>query len=194
MPTMILLPQYNIPLQFMPYRMSLFIAILLCAVVSGGAHGSSLTRVSGILASAFFAMLYLDARSLNRVEADLTRVVSNLPPGSRVVAALVDSSSWRLNGLEHAVAGACLGRCFDYGNYEPPSAEFRVRVSGPNGVVVSDTVAVGEITTGEHTVTPGEAPLYIACAPKQGEAPFELRKAGVGETSCQVRLPATITF
>ena len=70
-----MLPQYNSPLAFMQYRMSLFIAILLCAVVSGGAHGRSLTRVSGLLASLFFTLTYLDARSLNRVEADLCRFV-----------------------------------------------------------------------------------------------------------------------
>jgi hypothetical protein len=194
MPKMILLPQYNMPLQYMQYRMSLFIAILLCAVVSGGAHGRSLTRVSGLLASVFFTLIYLDARSLNRVEADLAGVISNLPPGSRVAFALVDSASWRLRGLEHVGATACLERCFDYGNYEPPSAQFRIRVSGPNGVAASDMATVGEIGGGEHIVTPGEAPLYAVCAPKQGDALFELRKLAAGETTCQVRLPATKHF
>jgi hypothetical protein len=162
--------------------------------VAGGAHGRSLTRVSGLLASVFFTMMYLDARSLNRVEADLAGLVSNLPPGSRVAAALVDSTSVRLRGLEHAGAAACVGRCFDYGNYEPPSAQFRVRVSGPNGVVASDMTTVSEIGSGQHIVTPGEAPLYAVCAPKQGDAPFELRKLGAGETTCQVRLLATDHF
>jgi hypothetical protein len=198
MPKSILFPQFHMPLEFMQYRMSLFIAILFCAVVSGGAHGRSLTRISGLLASVFFTMMYLDARSLNRVEMDLAGVVSNLPPNSRVAVALLDSVSWRLNGLEHAGAMACLGRCFDYGNYEPPSAAFRVRVSGPNGVVVSDMDTAGAITTGEHVVTPAEAPLYTVCAAKpgdaQGDAPFELRKLGAGETTCRVRLAATTGF
>ncbi len=42
MPKSILFPQFHMPLEFMQYRMSLFIAILLCAVMSGGAHGRSL--------------------------------------------------------------------------------------------------------------------------------------------------------
>ncbi len=142
--------------------------------------------------------MYLDARALNRVEADLAALVSNLPPSSRVAVALLDSASWRLNGLEHAAALACLGRCFDYGNYEPPSAAFRVRVSGPNSVVASDMDTAGAITNGEHIVTPGEAPLYTVCAPKQGDAqrdvPFELRKLSAGETTCRVRLPAASGF
>ena len=198
MPKMIVFPQYNLPLEFMPYRISLFVAILLCAVVSGGAHGRSLTRVSGLLASVFFTLMYLDARSLNRVEADVAGLVSTLPPGSRVAFALVDSASVRLRGLEHVGAAACIGRCFDYGNYEPPSAQFRVRVSGPNGVAASDMATVSEIGSGEHVVTAGEAPLYSVCAPKQGSAPgdalFELRKLGAGETTCLVRLPATNHF
>ena len=193
-PRLIVLPQYNMPMDFMPYRISLFIAVLLCAVVAGGAHGRSLTRISGLLASVFFTMMYLDARSLNRVEADLAVLVSNLPPGSRVTAALVDSASVRLRGLEHAGAAACIGRCFDYGNYEPPSAQFRIRVSGPNSVVASDMTTVSEIGSGQHVVTAAEAPLYSACAPKQGQAPFELRKLGPGETTCLVRLPATNHF
>jgi len=198
MPKVIVLPQYNSPLQFMQYRISLFIAILLCAMVSGGAHGQSFTRVSGLLACLFFTMTYLDARSLNRVEADLAVVVSNLPPNSRVAAALNDSATWRLDGLGHVSSIACLGRCFDYGNYEASTAQFRVRVSGPNGVVASDTATVTEIGSGEHIVTPQEAPLYTVCASKQRDAQrhvlFELRKLAAGETTCKVRLPATHRF
>jgi hypothetical protein len=202
MPKVIMLPQYHSPLAFMQYRMSLFIAISLCAVVSGGAHGRSWTRVSGLLTSVFFTMMYLDARMLNRVEADLADLLSTLPPNSRVAAAFLDSASWRLNGLEHAAAIACLERCFDYGNYEPSSAQFRVRASGPNDVVASDVSVASDIRSGEHIVTPLEAPLYTVCAPKpadtQGAAPanalFELRKLGAGETTCLLELPATSRF
>ena len=193
-PNIIMLPQYNSPLGFMQYRISFFIAILLCAVVSGGASGRSLTRVSGLLASLFFTLMYLDARSLNRVEAALADVVSNLPPGSRVAAAVLDSSSWRLNGLEHAGAIACLGRCFDYGNYEPSNAQFRVRVTGPNDVVAGDVSIASDIRFGQHIVTAREAPLYTVCAPKQEDALFELRKLGAGETTCLVKIPATGRF
>ena len=202
MPKVIVLPQYNSPLAFMQYRMSLFVAILLCAVLSGGAHGRSLTRVSGLLASLFFTLMYLDARSLNQIEADLAKLFSSLPRDSRVAAALLDSASWRLNGLEHAASLACLGRCFDYGNYEPTSGQFRVRVSGLNDVVAGDGSIAGDIRSGEHIVTPREAPLYSVCAPKPGDAPgnaqgdarFELRKLGAGETTCLVNLSATSGF
>jgi hypothetical protein len=195
MPKIILFPQYPQPLGFMPYRISLFIAILFCAVVSCGAHGRNWTRVSGLLASVFFTLMYLDARSLNRVEADLASLLSSLPPRSRVAVALLDSARSRLRGLENVGAAACIGHCFDYGNYEPPTAQFRVRVSGPNGVVASHMAITSEIRSGEHIVTPGEAPLYSVCAPKQGKAQgdalFELRKLAAGETTCLVRMPVT---
>jgi len=194
MPRVIILSQYNAPLGFMHIRISLFIAILLCAVVSGGAHGRSLTRFSGLLASLFFTLMYLDVRSLNRVEADLAGLLSNLPPNSRVAAALLDSASWRLNGLGHAGAMACLGRCFDYGNYEPPTAQFRVRVTGPNNVVTDDSRTVAEIESGRHIVTSREAPLYTVCRPEHGGAIFELRKLGAGEITCLAKLPATRHF
>jgi hypothetical protein len=194
MPPVIVLPQYNAPLGFMHARISLFIVILLCAVVSGGAHGRSLTRFSGLLASLFFTLMYLDARSLNRVEADLAGLLSNLPPNSRVAAALLDSASWRLNGLQHVGAAACLGRCFDYGNYEPASGQFRVRVTGPNDVVTDDGRIVDEIESARHIVTPQEAPLYTVCRPEQGSAIFELRKLGAGEITCLVKVPATQPF
>ena len=194
LPRMIQFPQYRYPLLFMHYRVSLFIAILFCAVVAGGPHGRSLTRFSSLLAAAFFTMLYLDARSLNRVEAQLTQLLSNLPPRTRVVAALRDSGSWRLNGLIHVGSAACLGRCWDYGNYEPSTAQFRVRASAPNGVVVDDMQIVSDMEAGEHIVTAAEAPLYSVCPATTPGGWFELRRLEAGETTCLVRIPATSLF
>jgi hypothetical protein len=194
LPAIIPLPQYRFPIAFMPYRLSLFTALLFCAIVAGGPHGRSVTRFSGLLAAAFFTMLYLDARSLNQVEAELTRLVAGLPPGARLVAALQDSSSIRLNGLIHVGSAPCIGHCWDYGNYEPSTGQFRVRASVPNGVVADDMRIVNEIETGKHIVTREEAPLYSVCAPKAPGTLFELRKLGAGETICLVRLPVAIHF
>jgi hypothetical protein len=194
LPNEVQFPQYHLPLQYVWYRVSLFIAILFCAMVAGGPHGRSLTRASSLLTAVFFTALYLDVKSLNQVEAELTRLVSDLPPGARLAVALRDSASRRLNGLEHVTSAACLGRCWDYGNYEPSSAAFRVRVSGPNGVVADEMRIVSEIGSGQHIVTLEEAPLYTACPSKVSSAQFELRKLGAGETTCLVRIPATDHF
>ena len=74
LPNLIQFPQYRYPLQFMQHRFSLFIAILFCAMVAGGAHGRSLTRASSLLAAAFFTMLYLDVKSLNQGRRPTTQL------------------------------------------------------------------------------------------------------------------------
>lgn len=191
LPNVIHFPRYIYPLEFIQYRISLFVAILFCAMVAKGRHGRSLTRASALLAAAFFTMVYSDAKSLNRVEAELAQLVSSLPPGSPVVTALWDSGSIRLNGLIHVGSAACFGRCWDYGDYEPASAAFRVRVSGPSKIIAGSTRAVAEMEAGRHMVTPQEAPLYSVCPTKVPYPQFELRILNAGETTCLVQVPAT---
>jgi hypothetical protein len=190
LPRFIYFPRYVAPLEFVQFRLSLFIAILFCAMVAQGRLGRGLTRASGLLAAGFFIMVYLDAKSLNQVEAELARLVSSLPPGTPVVTALRDSGSTRLNGLIHVGSAACLGRCWDYGNYEPASTQFRVRVSGPSKIIAGNTRTVAEIERGLHIVSVQEAPLYSVCPAKGPDPRFELRKLSAGETTCMVRIPA----
>ncbi len=179
----------------MPYRVSLFIAVLFCAMVAGGLHGRSLTRASFLPAAAFFTSLYLDMRSLNQVEAQLIQFsVGPAARRARVVTALQDSASVRINGLIHAGSAACIGRCWDYGNYEPSTGQFRVRAPRPNGVVVDDMRLVNEVEVGKHIVTREEAPIYSVCPSKTGGAAFEFRRLEAGETTCLVRIPATSHF
>jgi len=194
LPRLIQFPQYRYPLEFMQYRVSLFIAIMFCAMVGGGLHGRSLTRASSLIAALFFTILYMDSKSLNQVEAELTRLVSVLPPGQRVVAGFRDSASRRINGLIHVGSAACIGHCWDYGNYEASTGQFRIRASGPNGIVADDMSKVAEIESGEHVITREESPVYSVCLTKGSDTQFELRKMGAGETTCLVRIPATKHF
>ncbi|HSR06256.1 MAG TPA: hypothetical protein VLM42_03830 [Bryobacteraceae bacterium] len=194
LPSQIQFPQYRFPLAFIQPRISFFIAVFFCAVVAGGLHGRGLTRASCLLAGAFFTMLFLDAKSLNQVDAQLNKIVAALPPGQRVVAAFEDSSSVQLNGLIHVGSGACIGRCWDYGNYEPATAQFRVQASGPNPVVAGDMSLVADLESGHHVVTAQEAPLYSVCPGKGSDTQFDLRKLTTGETTCWVRIPAAAHF
>jgi len=194
LPQQIQFPQYRFPLAFIQPRISFFIAVFFCAVVAGGLHGRGLTRGSCLLAGAFFTMLFLDAKSLNQVDAQLNRVVAAIPPGQRLVAAFEDSSSVQLNGLIHVGSGACIGRCWDYANYEPATAQFRVQATAPNKVVAGDMSLVAELEHGHHIVTAQEAPLYSVCPVKGSATQFELRELAAGETTCLVRIPAAIHF
>ncbi len=100
----------------------------------------------------------------------------------------------QLNGLIHIGSGACIGRCWNYGNYEPATAQFRVQAASPNKVVAGNMVTVGEIEHGRHIVTVQEAPLYSVCPVKGSDTQFELRKLAAGETTCLVRIPAVARF
>ena len=194
LPRQIQLPQYQLPLTFIQTRISFIIGVFLCAVVAGGLHGRGVTRASCLLAAAFFTMLFLDAKSLSRVDDEISRIVMAIPPGQRLAAAFQDSSSVQLNALIHLSSGVCIGRCWDYGNYEPATAGFRVRTDGPNAVVAATRGAVAEIEEGRHMVTPAEAPLYSICIAKGTNTQYELRKLSAGETTCRVRIPATNHF
>jgi len=190
LPTSIGLRGYGLPLEFIPDRLSLFVAIFLCAMVSGGRHGRNLTRASGIVAIVYFGCLYLDTAQFMRAEQEITTLVERLPPGQRVVAAVQDRHT-RFNSIPHMASGACIERCFDYGNYEAPSGMFPLRVIGPNPALPPSINEVTEIEDRSHTVTPAEAPIYSVC-PSQGVGVwFELKRVEAGQSTCNFDLPIT---
>jgi hypothetical protein len=114
----------------------------------------------------FFGLSYADERALNRVETEMERAVAQLPPGQRVVSVLADPES-RIQSLAHVVDRICVGRCFSYANYEPATAQFRVRADHANPFVVSDYGESWEIQTGGYVVKPRDLPMYNIdlCAP-----------------------------
>ncbi len=188
-PSAIKFPQYQFGLLFISERISLFIALLFCAVIGGGRHGRAMTRLSSLVAIAFFAFLFIDVRAINSVDAELTSLVSELPPGQRVVASLQDSSG--LNGLVHVLDWACIGRCFDYANYEPGTGQFRIRVLGRNQVVAPTIAIAQEIEYGHHIVAPDEAPLYSVCPGPDLSHRLRLQKMKAGDATCGFTLPTT---
>ena len=194
LPVRIQFPGYQHAFVYIPQRVSLFIAIFFCAMISGGRYGRGLTRLSVLVAAAFFTFVYVDARAMNRIEAKVTELTAGLPPGQRVVAALQDSGSERLNGLIHVGGAACWGHCFDYANYEPATAQFRIRVGRPNPAAAPTMQIVQELEKGTHIVTSEEAPLYSICPSQDPAQPFFLKKLGAGEKTCLTSLAATPQF
>ena len=188
-PSAIKFPQYQFALLFIPERISLFIAILFCAVIGGGRHGRAMTRLSSLIAIVFFAFVFIDVRAINAVDAEITSLVSELPPGQRVVAALQDGAG--LNGLVHVLDWACIGRCFDYGNYEPGTGQFRIRVLHRNQVVAPTISVAQEIESGHHIVAPDEAPLYSLCPGPDSEHRLRLQRLKAGDATCGFTLPTT---
>ena len=159
LPGGVLLPGFRSGLDYIAERMSLAGAVLFCALVASVRLPKPLVGALAAVALVFFGLSYADERALNRVETEMERVVAQLPPGQRVVSALADPES-RIQSLAHVVDRICVGRCFSYANYEPATAQFRVRAYRENPFVVSDYGDSWNIQTGGYVVKPRDLPLY----------------------------------
>jgi len=183
LPSAIQFPQYQHVLAYIPERISLLLAISFCILVGNANYGRGITRLSGVVAVAFFLFLYLDSTALNRTETEVTRLVSGAPEGSRVVAAIIDDGA-RVNGIAHVADRACIGHCFSYANYEPATGQFRIRVSGEPVAAAGTMQAIQEMERGEHMVTAAEAPLFAVCPSETEGGALKLRQMGAGERTC----------
>jgi len=159
LPDAVQLPSQAAPLAFLAQRMSFWLLVLLCAVLPASIKVRSFGAASLAIAALYFSFLYADARALNRLERRMTALVSAIPPGSRVINSIQDSTS-RIDALLHMVDRACLGRCFSYANYEPASGHFRVRAAGPNPVVLWNRRDIERLEHGSYRIRENDVPLY----------------------------------
>lgn len=159
LPTGVLLPGYHSGLDFVSERMSLAGGVLVCALLASVRLPRPLVGATVVIAPTFFGLSYTDERALNAVESQMELVVAQLPPGQRVVSALADPKS-RVNPLAHLLDRICVGRCYSYANYEPSTAQFRVRAEQENPIVVSKFDESLGIQTGGYVVKPRDLPLY----------------------------------
>ncbi|MEQ1885391.1 MAG: hypothetical protein ABL967_10040 [Bryobacteraceae bacterium] len=181
---------FTLPLEFIPVRLSLFVVLAGCAAFCPAGDVKGLNVAAAAVAAAYFTCLYLDASAWMRVEAEITALVSAVPPNSRVVAAVRDRQS-RYQPLTHVASAACMGHCYDYANYEALSGMFRLRAGGPNPALPGDITVVTDIEDRPHLVTESEAPLYSICPAENGAARFQLRKLSAGEWTCHFALDIT---
>jgi hypothetical protein len=113
-----------------------------------------------VIAIVFFVFLYQDTGALNRMEDAIERLVATLPKGERVTATIWAPPDSRLPFIVHLVDRACIGKCFSFQNYEPPSQQFRVRVEDDDSPLnTGDTDASQEMEAGEYTVQPEDLPM-----------------------------------
>ena len=112
----------------------------------------------GACALAFFAFLYRDTLVLNRMEASAERLVSGLPYGARVLSTIWAPPGSRVSFVGHFVDRACIGRCFSYANYEPPSGQFRIRVRPDSPVVTASDDDSEDMQSGQYDVQDEDLP------------------------------------
>lgn len=177
--------QYAVPAQF--YALALISVWILpggVQVTAGSAAASLLTErfttISGALAccvmgamrpkkwhlaagaaiaAVFFSFLYQDTGHLNRMEQQVVELVSKLPPSQRVLGSILPPDHSRVM-IQHILDRACIGRCFSYGNYEPSSQDFRVRVRPGNPIVLTDFGLSAATEEGNYKVRPADLPVY----------------------------------
>ena len=153
---------------FLPDRASLMVAVLGCCVlVSLRPRRFIIGALAGV-ALVQFAFLYRDTGALCAVEDNVRAAVRTLPPNARVIGSFAIRDSRILIG--HIVDRACIGHCFSYGNYEPSTRQFRVRVGRENPFVTPDSRDSRRMELGEYVVKPSDpSPIYqvYSCGPKQ---------------------------
>ena len=184
-PTRIELPQYKMALTFVTERMTLLQGVLICAFLASAKPPKWLAAAFVPLALIYFAFLYADTAVMNKMEQRMETLTAGLSMNDRVVSSFRYSDS-KVGLLDHTLDRVCLGRCLSYGNYEPVSAAFRVRVTGRNPMVVATIADYAGLRDGGYTVKQSDLPLYqiTACARE-----LCLKRLEAGDVTKQYLLP-----
>ncbi len=112
-----------------------------------------------VCAAVFFALVFADTAVLNRLESHAESLIAALPPDARVVPTIESPPDSRIPFIHHVIDRACIERCFTYSNYEPSSAQFRVRVRPGSPIAVAVARDSQEMEAGNYVVQPTDPPL-----------------------------------
>jgi len=159
LPDSVWLPFYSGGFAYIALRLSLLSAILLCAAIAPVPVRAFETIGLALLLSAFLFLSYRDDSALNIVEQKVARAVAGLPPGTRIIAAVKDSRLY-IPALQHVADRACIGRCFDFADYEPSTGQFRVRAQTGNSFVITDPDDIGELEHRQLVFQRTDVPVY----------------------------------
>jgi hypothetical protein len=170
---------------FLTERLTSVSAVFLCCLLGAIKPQKWHFAGFGVIAVIFFFFLYRDTATLNSMEDEVKRCVHTIAPGQRVVATIHN-----LNGSRVSIHGivdlACIGHCFDYGNYEPASQQFRVRAQPGNPFVLTDWGNCQATATGEYVVRPTDLPLYEVEQCGTNLTAMCIRELAVGETNGRI--------
>jgi hypothetical protein len=190
LPTTILIPGFQHKLVYIAERMSLGVGICVCALLGAAIPKAYERYALAILAVLFFGFLFRDERILNSLEDRIDGIVSQLPPGQRVISA-VDDPNLHVFAITHMIDRACVAHCYSYANYEPSTAQFRIRAVAPNPYVTSSYDDSWHIQNGSYVVKNSDLPLLQLFQDDDGKLLIRDLKAGFecGSTSVKA-LPA----
>jgi hypothetical protein len=187
LPTTVLIPGFHHALVYIAERMSLGVGICVCAMLAAANPPKFERYALVVVALVFFGFLFRDERALNSFEDRMQDTVAALPPGQRVISA-IDDPGLRVNALAHLIDRVCIGHCYSYANYEPSTAQFRIRAIAENPYVAYTYQDSWLLQAGAYVVKDRDLPLYQVDLDAGGRMVVKSLRAGVacGSTSWKV--------
>ncbi|MFZ0519920.1 MAG: hypothetical protein WAL95_02785 [Candidatus Acidiferrales bacterium] len=159
LPDGIRFPSVPSALALLTERLTSVSAALLCCLLGAMQPRKWHVIACGAIAAVFFGFLYQDTAKIDRMEAQVERLVRTLPPNQRVLGTLKPFPGSRIL-IQHMLDQACIGHCFSYGNYEPACAQFRVRTVPNNPYAMFSYELTSDTEDGTYEVQPEDLPAY----------------------------------
>ncbi len=159
LPQAVDMPDPMATLALLTERLTCVSAVVGCCLLGAMSPRKWHLAALAAIAAVFFVFLYQDTARVNRMQAAVDRLVDTLPPNQRVMATILPPSGSRIL-VQHLIDRACIEHCFSYGNYEPGSADFRVRAEPGNPYVLSDYDQAVDMENGGYVIQPGDLPVY----------------------------------
>ena len=183
LPDSIVIPQYDRPFGPFAWRVSLIAGIFAVGVLGCLKPRIVYVLAFGVAALIFFVFLWQDTGKIADLESQAEKLLAPLPQGSRVMVTLYPTDASRLYFMNHIVDRACIGHCFSYGNYEPSTKQFRVRVLPGSPVVASASITSNEMQTGTYVVQAKDLPVFQIMRCTATDDKLCLRELHAGEVN-----------
>jgi hypothetical protein len=177
LPTTVLLPGFHHTLVYIAERMSLGVGICVCALLAAARPRALQRYAMALVAVVFFGFLYRDEKVLNAIEDRIDGVISQVPAGQRIVNG-VDDLDLHTFAVTHMIDRACLGHCYSYANYEPSTAQFRIRAVAENPYVTFRYEDSWRMQNGSYVVQDHDLPLLQLVLDHGGRMVVRNLKAG----------------
>ena len=160
LPDGIRFPYQASALALLTERLTSVSAVLLCCLLGVLRPRKWHLLACGAVAALFFTFLYQDSGTINRMEVQVVQLVRTVPANSRVLATIEPPFPESRILVQHIADRACIGHCFSYGNYEPASAQFRVRATPRNHYAMSRFDSTVNMEDGSYEIQPEDLPAY----------------------------------
>jgi hypothetical protein len=152
-------PSQPVALAILTERLSSVTAVVLCSLLSVMIprrwHVIGFTAIAAV----FFLFLYQDTAKMDRMEAQLEKLMRTIPPNQRVLGTIQPFPGSRIL-IQHMLDRACIGYCFSYGNYEAASQQFYVRASEGNPYLMTYFGDTSDMEDGSYEVKPEDLPAW----------------------------------